>query len=492
MIHSPAAKPIEGTALLSIALFALTIPVYFAVNLDENVVVVGAYSASLFLMVMGLALYAGVMAGRIRIIVSVYLYLIMLVAFQFSVVGLFSQRFHPPREPVTALFSVKTLLAFGIGSALLVFGLRKVAWRKIRGRLPSFDKAMWLFLFYCLASFVLSRASIEPRVAYLTHSVGTLAVTWLAFRYYRIGERELAEFGKLVSGLCAVLIIAGLVTYNFQETIWLKYLKVQVAHAGMGSFIEGDHLPPWFSTALGIGEMQYSLPRLVSLVGNPVTFGYLLCFSYIFSLYMGRRRLAAFFLMGTALALSKGAIMLALVTTFYYFVPIRRKGLLYLCDVLVMLFVTGLTYVVWSAAVARYEVFLNVLYKQASTLVLTSLVGFGLGSGGTLAAQAGYVEGTAEATGGESALGSMLFQIGFIGTALYVAFFFLLRHWITTRLESENKPLYRLAQGCATAWLLNSVFQESLISLTVYLPYLFFFAAAANTVDSMETEAAVS
>ena len=473
------------TIFTSLIFFLVTLPIYFAVNLEENTVVVGAYSFVIVLVILAITLYTGAMTDRRWILVSVYAYLVLLVAFQFSLVGLLSQTKQVQREPVVTLFAMKSLLAFGIGiSLLLLKALRRALTPGLLKSAP-FDLAMWILLWYTVGSFLLSNAALEPRLAYLVHSLGTLTITWLVFRLYRVGKEDLEMFGKIIIGLCAILFIVGLLIFNYHETVWMEYLKVDVAYAGMGGRASHVNLPAWFNTGFVIGDEHYVINRLVSLVGNPVTLGYLFCFAYIMSLFLGRRLSACFFGGATFLTLSKGALLLLLIVTFFYLVRIRRKWLLYLLDGVIISSAVGLSLVIQSSANLHLQALINAFLHQTSDLSVASFLGHGLGTGGTMAAQGGYLQEAAELTGGESALGTMLYQLGFVGTAFYVAFFLLYRHQITARMKVGNQTLCRLAQGCATGLLINSIFQENLLNLTLYLPYLFFLAVAANCTDGL-------
>lgn len=486
-----AAKSPQSAVYLSIALLVMTLPVYIAVNLEKNLTVVGAYTLGLFLMIIGLTLYCGIAARRSKMLVSIYVYLILLVAFQFSTIGFFSFSTDVQREPVVALFAVKTLLAFGIGLTLLVLGMLRMSVGGERRWWAPYDKAAWLFLLHTLVSFGFSGASIEPKVSYLIHSFGTMAITWLVFRIYRIGEEEFAAFGKIISGLCLFLVVVGILIYNFYEIVWLNYLKVQVAYAGAGNPNIGMDLPPWFETGFGIGSTySVSLRRFVSLVGNHVTVAYLFSFAYIASLFLGRFILAPLFALATVLTWSKGGILFLFVVTVFYLFPIRRRWAPYVLDVAIVSAAVAVATLVIKFDQAQVVGFKLTLAHQLSNIGFSSLFGFGIGAGGTMAAMAGYVEGPTEITGAETGLGEIVYQLGLLGTVLYAAFFLCYRDYITRRLKENDKKVYRLAQGCATGILINSIFQSNLINLTVYLPYLFFLAAVANQAEDAKcTEA---
>lgn len=472
------------TAFASLIFFLLTVPIYFFVNAEQNREFVALFTLTCFLILFSFSLLTSDLRQSL---LAIYLYLILLITFQFPMVGSFFFGTDPEKGTVRDLLAIKSLLAFAVAFIFVLFAfLNQVLLKKGKVVLYLFDKVLILFFLLILISFIVSPASLEPRLAYMTHSIGSFCLTYLLFRLYKFEARHLKTFGKMIAVLGLFLFVVGVVIYPFQEEIWRDYLKVHVAYASMGGIPEWP--PPWFNTTLILGKSGIGFKRLVSLVGNPITLGYLTVFGYAMSLYLKKKLTATLLAIATILILSKGAILLLLTITFFYFFRIRRVLVVILLD----FFLSAASVIYSVTAYAGPKLRLQAIQLTSQFLLsnfgLNSLFGYGLGAGGTLAAQAGSlpIGADSDAVGAESALASIIFQLGFFGGLLFVLFLLFFQIEMIRRIHESDHPLYRLSLGTATGFLVISVFQESIISLTVFIPYMILLAIAANHREDLQ------
>lgn len=307
---------------------------------------------------------------------------------------------------------------------------------------------------------------LEPRITYLLNSFMPLFLT-IAVVPNLIEEggtlvrdgvriRRAAVFGAVASFFYFPILMLNLDV--FRPDLALQHQMVE----GRGL---GGALPPQWHSYVG-GEF---IPRFVGTFPNPILFGYF-CAILTYVLWCNRfwKSGAAVFLL-TLASLSKGAVLLLFVALFLKFCLKRDRRLFWAALLLVTASELLLAYLLDGSNRVHLRGLIGGMKSALSDGYVAALFGHGLGSGGNLA-RAELVDGPVSAawlaSGSESGIGVLVYQLGFCGLALFL----LLLYRIVHALRSLQDRLLSAGAGvvalCA-AWASNMLLQEDLVNVSV-------------------------
>ncbi|GHU42689.1 hypothetical protein FACS1894111_07030 [Clostridia bacterium] len=205
---------------------------------------------------------------------------------------------------------------------------------------------------------------------------------------------------------------------------------------------------------------------MISTLVDPVILGQLLSIAFIFSLFLqkGKRRIFYCITFVTALimTLAKGAILITLISFLLLFRKTRQINkyvsnmILIVCAVLLLIFLDDARSNVNSinSHVEGFVTGINSLLKQP--------FGYGIGEVGNFANL--FTKGSGMDIGGESFIGALIGQIGFIGIAVYACFI-----KIFSRVSKSNLVIFCLGISI----LISSLVNMTAISFTnIYIVFI--------------------
>jgi hypothetical protein len=327
--------------------------------------------------------------------------------------GIFGSEDIPPLEAYVGVRSFIYSLLLLVSLGLLVFaGIR-------RGALQRELLCFGLGICYLILMFYISPASLFGKVAYLFNSflplvLTLVAIVWLATR---------ANFSRscsfvLYSAAFVVILLCGLYTLciDFIYTYVRPDLVSIMRSNSSGPLSYGAYPGSWQTV---IGSFQFN--RLVGVFPDPIIGGYFFALFAATSWVMKRYVAFLFGLVFLLLSLSKGAWVFLFTFTLIYYLFLLRIRIFWLP----VLAVAGLQML--SSTLFHSSAFIHYqgLVGAISSLLSDSgkmLFGFGVGSGGNLAAFRGeeWNRASSLATGAESGVGVLLFQLGLVGVGLLV------------------------------------------------------------------------
>lgn len=468
--------------LLSVLLFLMVIPVYCFINVIDNRFYVAVYSLVSFFFIVALVLHSQHIEYTNVIVISVVLLLIYMIVFQFPLIGFFFDDIEADALAVKNVLAFKDLIAGGLVTFfMMLYFLNHLVSNTTIFPMSSPDKWILRFFVLIVLSTCFSPSAVEIKFTYFIHSLGSFCLFYFFFRTVNIGQKDLKAFAMIIIVLCIFLFIVGLLIYNHYEVVWRDVLKVKVPYAAMGGRSDLQWPPPWFNTSLEFKGHLYVVKRMVSLVGNPVTLGYIFVFSFCVSLWLNKKILSMILVAAIAFTLSKGALLCMGIVLFFYVMPLKKVRDIIFYD-LAILAVTMFAALVLMSKTAgwRLGIFILPILSHIRHPGIHSLIGYGLGSGGTMASEGGFIEGNADATGAESALGTIIFSLGFLGGIIWIAIFVAFQIEFMKRYSMDPNKLYKVCIGISTGLLLCSVFQENIINMNVYIPYLLMLATCLN------------
>jgi hypothetical protein len=329
--------------------------------------------------------------------------------------------------PVLVLIELKTLLLYGGAFLLTVFSLR----RKRMNLLEVLGgKAGVLFVAWMLLSLLVSPASWFSKIAYLRSFLAAFA----GWQLGKLSVRRVLDFDRsigvfLVMGIFVALFSA---VEFFSPDIWTNQLHLGVLTAVKGPV---SNITDFFGV---IGH------RLFTAIGTPINAGFIVGAMLLFAWSLNRRRLTLAFLSELVLTFAKSGMLATLVGGAVLF-GVKRKirsaefrryalyGVLG-AGALVVLYLKYLG--VSLSDITTTEMQANTAVGHVVGLVtsMQDLVlhpfGRGLGMGGNWTSVGQIVGFTARTRqsataflfhGSESDVGALLYQLGIVGLAAFLA-----------------------------------------------------------------------
>jgi hypothetical protein len=358
---------------------------------------------------------------------------------------------------VTILLGIRSsLFALWIVAAFLIFVVRG-------GRLSEY----LMFVLFCLVigvGLVNGGGGFQPKVTYLLNSFLPLFGVLAVITYVTKDSDAFVKYDRLLMNV--VLAIAAIGALYFPVLILNTDIfrpdlaMLHQAVAGVSGALPGQ----WHSRIY-----DTLVPRFVGTFPNPILFGYFFAVaSYV--LFVRRRYwFSALFFLGTLLSVSKGAIMFLAVAHVLRFALLKRPIYFWLLLFPIVAFELGLAYLLDGSNRVHLRGLLGGIQSILSAGILAKGIGFGLGSGGNLARtelEGGPYSGGWLASGSESGIGVLVYQLGSIGVLL-----FLVLAWRALFAYKGLNGIHR-TNACAVvalcaAWFSNMLLQEDLINVTI-------------------------
>jgi len=464
--------------LLCLGLMAVISPAYAAPQLEgamQYVVLVGA------LVAICMGAFCAINAGLPEFGI---LFLFTLEIFQNIALGLANPPDAPLGTYVIAFTSVAAIALVFVTIASL--GLSACVARLRRERLWILVLCYVLYLLLTVGNGLLSGAGLRA-----VFGAGRNMSVWLAIFVMGISLPNMDASGyrrfRVSFALLAVLVILfGFIErFLFSLDVWRDVLNAPYVGDSklLTYYYWAEGLPMDFFTTVGGGRF---IRRMTSLFVTSVTLGYFLAFTFLLSLFSldvrVKRRLFFAAVLGVALfcAFARGSWFLSVTgigagIVLWYRPAMKHRTFMILFAVFVAIGVfAGLSILSQHASVWLHVRGLTMPFKTSRSL-LRSLIGHGLGTGGSaarlLADKVAYRHGVTDLeVGAESTIGSIFYQTGFLGLGLYASLFFAmwrrLRHYYNQfRFRSKvlaGAALVSFAHMCGL--LANSLLQANAIA----------------------------
>lgn len=329
--------------------------------------------------------------------------------------------------PVLALIELKTLLLYGGAFLLMVFSFR----RKSLNLLEVLGgKAGVFFVSWMLLSLVFSPAGWFSKIAYLRNFLAAFA----GWQLGKLSVRRVLDFDRSVGVFLVMGIFVALfsVVEIFSPDIWTNQLHLGVLTAVKGPV---SNITDFFGVIVH---------RLFTAVGTPINAAFIVGAMLLFAWSLNRRGLSLAFLSELVLTFAKSGMLATLVGVAVLFGVKRRMrsadfrryslyGVLG-AGALVVLYLKYLG--VSLAAITTNEVQANTAVGHVVGLVAgmqdlaSHPLGRGLGMGGNWTSVGQIVGFTARTRqsataflfhGSESDVGALLYQLGIVGLAAFLA-----------------------------------------------------------------------
>lgn len=395
--------------------------------------------------------------------------------FQNTLIGLFTTAAIDPSR-IVLMFGYTILLPVCCILLRLPTG-----WRRFGSFLPLHLFAL-AYLVYISVSFLLSSYPIAARIPGMRNAIAFLLIFYAA--YLRLSDTlaDLRRFYRMVILLVAVVVGFGfLELFVLGDPFWVTTMNIT-------ALLEAKNTSVTIRSPYPVPSDFYSpiagrfYRRMASLIATPITLAYFLAFATLFIMFvarMGMVRRAVFSLAALAallLTLSKGGwqmfgVGLAIYLWFYLLPP--RNFAIFLTVLVGLGFLAGFLGVLIFGELGttlgvHFDGLFGPLFYPNSTAAM--LFGNGIGSGGTTAARLGADVPFDPRRGAESGIGTLLYQIGVFGVALYLIVVVLMLYALfvslrRTRRHSRELALYpRVAIAMLGSLFVNVFVQENALA----------------------------
>ena len=364
---------------------------------------------------------------------------------------------------------------------LILFLMRKI--KKVKLPLLETDKFLILYCILLLLYTLFSTTNIWLRLLSLRRFIILPLV-------YFIGRMAIINFNKIISCLkytiifTYVICIYGLIDYFFARTYIYQHL-FNVYDYFNKQVLAGFIPIQWLGDDVMRGGIfiDYTFgefPRFITTFIEPTTLGSFLAFVLLFAVFQKdiikikpiwiKHILNMMLFLSILLTFSKGAFTIllfgsAFILNYNKRIPkIIRSGYFYS---VIAVFGIGITLILLSASGASAHI--NGL-KTGLMSAITHPLGLGLGNAGNFANLLG--DNNTESIGGESAIGSMLGQLGFVGFTPYLLFVIFLIKTLSKKIQ--NSSLFIVIAGAFLGYSVNSMFTDSALGVTGNFYYFLF------------------
>ncbi len=381
-------------------------------------------------------------------------------------------------------FLVKEVIFLYAFVLLLVhFIVRKL--KKISFPLIFADKILIVYCLLLLLYTLFSSVNIWLKLLSLRRFI-TLPLLYFVGRIAIINFKEIKNCIKYTILFAYSICIYGLIDYFWARTYIYEYLfniEEYFSKQVLVGFIPinwtfGDIMKSGVFTDYTFG----TLPRFVTTFIEPTTLGSFLAFVFLFSVFCKKLinikplwikyLLNLMLLFCLILTFSKGALTILLIGSAFILnynkkIPkIIRKTYLYSVFVIII----GGIFIILTLNIGA-SAHINGL-KTGILSAIKCPLGLGLGNAGNFANLVGNnVEDT---VGGESAIGSMLGQLGFCGFIPYLLFIINLIISLVKKVNSNDKMIFITMAGAFLGYSINSLFTDSALGTTGNYYYFLF------------------
>jgi hypothetical protein len=294
-----------------------------------------------------------------------------------------------------------------------------------------------------------------------------LPVCYFVGRSLPLDARHLKSVFRLTVGAALTLSLFGFFELLFlKDSFWKS--------VGVLEFFSAKGTAAWTAVSVKFynwhtWDFGFPMRRMISLILEPTTLGEFFAGATLMTVFSGffiglKREVLAFVLLaGLILSFGKGGWVIFMVGAFMILLK-EHKRLAVVVGALFLVF--GALFVLYNIqAGGNVPIHIRGFYEGARFAAGHPL-GAGLGSGGVFAALYGAQR---HFQGKESTLGTMLVQMGFVGTLLYVLFFLLLIRNLSRLAgappdQPEGPLIQRSAlviSGCLAGLFIVTFFSES-------------------------------
>lgn len=306
----------------------------------------------------------------------------------------------------------------------------------------------------------------EPRITYLLNSFLSLFAT-VGVVFFVLGR-----FGEVpyLDGLFQrIVIFVAILGIPYFPILMLNLDIFRPDLALMHQMVEGrgldGTLPPQWQSLL----FDQFVPRFVGTFPNPILYGYFCAISSFVFFVKGRSLISGVLFLMAMMTLSKGAILLALSAMFFFY-SLRFGRIIFVVSFFAVIFVELLSaYLLDGSNRVHLRGLIGGVQSVLSGGVSSILFGFGLGSGGNLSRAALVGGPTSEgwlASGSESGIGSLIYQLGFCGLGYFSFLACRVLFFPISVFARDVGRSYAIIALCA-AWFANMLLQEDLINVTI-------------------------
>lgn len=395
-----------------------------------------------------------------RLLVSAVSFAIVITAFYPPFLGMFSSI-----EGGVNGFFVKLFLglrsaffATWVGVAFVLI----VIYRHLR-----YGYAKLFALFFILLVGALNGAlSLEAQITYFLNAFLPLFVTILIIPYLIENGQNFERHAKYAEKL---LVLSAIISLIYFPILMMNLDIFRPDLALMHQTIEGrglnSALPPQWQSYIN-GEF---FPRFVGTFPNPILLGYFCAISSFVFFIRERNLISILFAILTVATLSKGAILFLLVAHLLRLSLIRSLLLFWLALILVVAGSLTLAYFLDGSNRVHLRGLTGGVQSVLTASPVNFLFGFGIGSGGNLARsqlEDGPVSAGWLASGSESGIGVLIYQLGFVGIAFLAFICSAIYHAATVNKSHASTNATSVVALCA-AWFANMLLQEDLINVTI-------------------------
>ncbi|WP_430883949.1 hypothetical protein [Fusibacter sp. JL216-2] len=355
--------------------------------------------------------------------------------------------------------------------SVIIFGglaLRFILSNNGKVALRSIDFIVMGILGVIIVSFFRSNAPIFNRIAYL-RNFSFVFIYFYIGRMLRLGGNEAKRLMDWLFLLAVGVVVFGFVEVTFiSSEMWfnglfdLKRVYIAKTLSRYEHLLRNGVPLMWFSK---LGGVFYR--RMVSIYMEPVNLSYFLSVPLLWSFITEKHKfLSTLLLFGACCTLGKGGLLifflsLGLIMYVSYSNENNFNKLLLKCFVILLAVVLLSFNFIKDSALPHFIGLLSI----PSNLV-EHPVGNGLGVGGNFARISGLVSSRAEwlKSGGESATGTIAYQLGVPGLLLYIFFFYGIsnRMFISAVKKESSKGL--MGVGLSVAIFTVMLFQENAMS----------------------------
>lgn len=357
---------------------------------------------------------------------------------------------------------------FSLSKEIMLYGC--VVYSLIKNKkTPKYTMLWVLFLLALGASFILSDADTYSKFI----SVRQMLLPFICFYFgkgLKIHENELKNVAKIIINASIVVGIIGILELIvFKNSIWhmLPMQQYQINKGTTFSFYNG--VPLNFYTWDYYAIVHSVVRRLVSIFGDPLITGHYLFLGYVLAgVYIEKRTkkraIQVFLFICSILTLCKGIYVTYVV--FFFMKLIKR----YSYSTIKHMFL----YIAGSAAVVAMLIY-NVASRYLSTSSIMihinglingigagGLFGKGLGKSGVLVQVLTQAESRLT---GESYVGVLASQMGYIGLIVFFGFFILAIFRLIKRYKRNNNILIYNSAAIVLGVLVEAFFSESSIGI---------------------------
>jgi hypothetical protein len=335
-----------------------------------------------------------------------------------------------------------------------------------RDSIPPLVKTLFTILcmataYICVITLVRGAEPLAAFAAYRNFSTPFIFTMVAAMAGLNTVKTNIHRFSTLFLATAAGVLSFGVIDLFFPG-IWIEIGVGELwISKGIGIKTTSGIPANWYSAELINGS---PVRRMVASFADPVNLGALLFAAFIIAWFSRRWFVGGAALVGAVLAVSKGALLSCLV--FLTVLAWRSRSPILKLLVPVFSLILGLGFVFWSQENASGSLFRHI---SGFTAGFASLVqnpfGSGLGNSGILA---GLFSSNVDTEVGESAVGTVIGQLGIGGLIVLISLYYFLYKAVRDSTSGRTRVL-----GLTLVWslVLNSMFNEVTMSPNSAGPY---------------------